>query len=326
MQPREKILAGFVGALVVVIGLYYGYSTIAGWYEAREDQLAALEKQISDRKLAIRRGDKARRMLSQLEARSLPADLEMAQVFYQQWLTELVGQAKLAQPLVEPGKSIPISQARAGKRETLYEILPFTLRARGNLDALTNFLYAFYRSPHLHQVTRIVAKPTENASQLDLLLRIEAVVLPTADRSDSLSQVTFERLADLDAKPYRQAIVERNLFAPYTPPPPPRRPDPPPIARRPDPPPTPAPKPPSFDTAKYAFVTAILETGGVPEVWIVVRTTGQVLKLGEGAAVQLGDFKARIAKIEAERITIEFEGQSHSVALGEHLRMGLGEL
>ena len=63
-------------------------------------------------------------------------------------------------------------------------------------------------------------KPVEHAGELDVTVTIEALSLPNADRKDQLCKEkgTGLRLAKVDD--YRDPIVKRNLFAPYTPPPP----------------------------------------------------------------------------------------------------------
>ncbi len=72
--------------------------------------------------------------------------------------------------------------------------------------------------------------------------------------------------------------------------------------------------------AKFAIVSAILEVDDRPQVWLLVKTSGKLLKLHEGDAVEVGQFKGKITKISRLDVEIESEGKRQLIALGENLR------
>lgn len=79
------------------------------------------------------------------------------------------------------------------------------------------------------------------------------------------------------------------------------------------------PKKPSFDPTKYAFVTAILDVAGRPQVWIVARTLGETFKLYEGDPFAIGHVEGKIVHIGVRSVEIVIDGERRAVALGENL-------
>ena len=62
---------------------------------------------------------------------------------------------------------------------------------------------------------------------------------------------------------------------------------------------------PSFDPASQAFITAVVEVNGKPEMWVSVRTTGELLKLHEGDHIKIGQFEGIVRKIHPKAIAID---------------------
>lgn len=126
-----------------------------------------------------------------------------------------------------------------------------------------------------------------------------------AEKDESAPSPTRLTASTLDE--YRKAIVERNFFAPYKPPPPP-------VAEAP-----PKPEPPKFDPGKHAYLTAIVGVNGRPEVWVVARTTGEKFTLHEGDSFEVGEFEAKVIQINRRNAEIEFDGQRWLVSMGDNL-------
>ncbi len=89
------------------------------------------------------------------------------------------------------------------------------------------------------------------------------------------------------------------------------------------PPPEAAPPPrPSFDTAKYAYVTGIIQENDRPEVWITNRTEGRRLRLYEGDEFEVGQFQGTVRRIREKTVEIFSEGDVISVGIGQSLSDG----
>ncbi len=153
----------------------------------------------------------------------------------------------------------------------------------------------------------MLIKPHSDGKALEVSIEIEALLLPGADRRDKLSTEKLDKLTLGDVAAYQKAIGERNLFSEYTPPhaqvakaePPKRQP---------------------VDVAKFATVTGIVEQNDEPQIWVLVKTTGELLKLHEGEDFTVGDLKCKVVKIGVRNAVITAEGKNVQVSVGDNLR------
>jgi len=81
---------------------------------------------------------------------------------------------------------------------------------------------------------------------------------------------------------------------------------------------------PSFELAKFAFVTAITEVSGRRQTWINLRTEGKVLKLHEGDSFQIGEVEVTVKRIAERAVELEAKilEKRLSVSLGDNLSEG----
>lgn len=306
LQKREKVLAGVVAVLLVVVAGRLGARVLYSPLAMRQAEVEALAQRIAERKSKVEAALPAQARLADYRRRALPSDPQAARSLYQNWLLELTDRVKLK------GRKVESSDGRVVKG--VYHNLPFTVRGEGSLEQLVHFLYEFYAAGHLHRIRRLSVKPQEKSSDLELTIVIEALSLPEADRRDKLTTLAGSRLAHQDLGAYRKSIVERNLFAPYRPPP---------VAQRSQPRITPKPAEP-MDPSKFAYVTAIVEVDGRPEVWVKARTKDENYQRREGQRLEIGSFKGVISRIADRHVEITVEGNPDGkplvVALGEPLR------
>jgi Tfp pilus assembly protein PilO len=301
MQKREKMLAAVVASLVVLLVCYSLVGRVLDAFSSRRTQISTLKAALHEKQNQEKNGQQAARQLAEWEHRSLPSNQAMARTLYQTWLVQATDRVKLKNANIDPG--------RGSDHRKIYFSLPFTLQARGSLDQVVAFLHEFYSANHLHQLRSASIKPVQNSTDLDLNFSIEALVLPGADRRDELNEEKSDRLklATLDA--YKQKITTRNLFAQYTPPVPKTI-----VSTQPSTTPRP-----SFDPAKFAVLTAILEVGDGPQAWVSVKTSGEVIRLREGDKVSVGQFNGTVTRINVSDIEIEAEGKRRQLALGKSL-------
>ena len=122
-----------------------------------------------------------------------------------------------------------------------------------------------------------------------------------------------------DSNDYLDSILARNMFMPYSKPPPP------PTEYKPETKAEP-PKPPGFDHLRFTVVTAIVEVNDQRQVWIHTRTTDELRKLVTGQSFEVGGqgdaARATIGTIGPREVEIisGHDGSQYMVALGDNLQ------
>src|SRR5262249_40382771 len=138
-------------------------------------------------------------------------------------------------------------------RKGFYETLAFSIRAKGTLQHVVRFLFDFYSAGHLHRIQQLSLTPLGKSGELDVIITIEALILPGTDRKDVLSTMTSKRLHHGNLADYG-IISQRNIFG---------------IGG-------------DTDPAHQAFLTAITRDDGETEIWITIRGQDKLLKLQIG--------------------------------------------
>ena len=181
-QQRKNILLAILGLMLLAYAGDWLWSWVTGPLADLRQKQQALERDVEKRSLELAQARKAARELAVLETLSLPSDPQAARSAYQAWLLELVRRAGLTGPSVDSTQP----SAKGG-----HYAITFSLQARGTLQQWTRFLFEFYRAGHLHQIRSLAITPVGSKEQLDLVLAIEALVLPGADRQDQLSDQAY---------------------------------------------------------------------------------------------------------------------------------------
>jgi hypothetical protein len=303
MNTREKKLAAGLAAVLGVLAIYYVYDILAGKFNDREKQIQKWNQTIEDNQTKLAAGDRAQRKMKQWERRSLPNDVKLAPSLYESWLLKLVDDSQLESATVQ-------QQTTVGHTGT-FEKYAFQIKADADISMkqVVDFLYRFYSSNQLHKIRQLMIKPHVDGKALDVTIDIEALLLPGADRHDKLSNEKLDQLALGDVKNYEKIVDDRNLFSAYVPP----------HAQAPR---VEARRPPAVDAAKYATVTGIIEQDDQPQVWVLVKTTGELLKLHEGEEFVVGNVKCKVLKIGVRDAVITTEGKLVQVSIGDNLREG----
>lgn len=308
MEPRERKLALAAGAMVLLAGSWLVGSAFYGAVAARQTRLTGLREEVAGKRDQINKGRAAETRLTAWQKLSLPFDREAALAQYKTWLTGIVERAKLAAADVTPNTT---GHPRSSRLQPALDRLSFKVQGTGSLEQITQLLYDLYQGPYLHEIKTLSIKP-ESASKLQLSLTVEAAALRGTPTTAATARRPADRLALDSLAKYREAIVGRNLFAEYNPPPPP-------VVRR---EPTKTVPKPSFDPARFAVLSAIVEAGGRPQAWITVRTTGKTLQLYEGDPIEVGQLKGRVEHIGARDMELVSEGKRLRIPLGQTLSTG----
>lgn len=211
MNQRERTLAMGVGALAVVVGMFFTYSWISSGLAVRRGQIANLRQKLATQKKLVAETEAAKRMISDWERRSLPPQPTLASSLYGEWLLERVMDAKLATPKVMPNKP-------TAERE-LYNQLAFAVSGKGTLAQVVDLLHAFYSVDFLHRISRLSIVPAKEPKLLNFSMTVEALSMVGAPDAKQLVLRPGARLEKPDRDDYVSSIVNRNLFGPANQPP-----------------------------------------------------------------------------------------------------------
>jgi hypothetical protein len=270
-------------------------------FSTREASLGRLRSDVSkaETKMALIRKKISQR--KDLEKRSLPTDDTDAHALYQEWLWSLVG-GKLGEPSVGPVTSVG--------RPKSFDVLAFQVKGKGSLEQVIRVLYDFYSAGHLHQITSLSIKPIEKTGMLDLDMKVEAVILPGANRKHELATEKGDNLVLSSFEDYQQAIQGRNLFAEYAPP---TRTEPV-VARAAEP---------TFDLARLAFFTSLVEdVHGRREAWLTEKNANKRTALKEGDEFEVAGVKGTVKHIDIEGRSVELEIDGKPVTVMQSKSLG----
>jgi hypothetical protein len=287
MPRRQKILIGLVAAMLIAYLADFAYRRLyAQPLQSAQNTSQILNKRLHKAKLNVRQERNKIDQLEDLRQRSLPSDLELAVSCYRSWLLEIIEQVGLQRTSVD-------SSPPQG-RGNLYSRIDFTVRTNGTLQQINDFLIAFYRSGYLHKIRSMSLNPTASGA-VDSTLVVEALVLPNATMEDRLSTLEASNMPLVSPEDYR-VIPRRNLFAGGDP------------------------------ISSNLVLTAItFDAQGQPQAWLSNRAQNQTHILTTDQVLSLQGIVLRIKQIDAQHVTVELDGQSSLLSIGDSLAEAVEE-
>ncbi|MCD6303544.1 MAG: hypothetical protein J7M21_01110, partial [Planctomycetes bacterium] len=282
MSLRERVLGIAVGGLFVVAVGYLGVKKmylgkLRQYDDARvrtANQLASLLRENAS--IAARA-----RSLKGWAALTYDTDELRASAKLGASLMALVQRAGLS-----PDK-LSLQPVSGGHVRGAYKELGRTIRVRGKLQNIVDFLYLLQQEPHLHRLENISLTPVARTNEVDLQVRYVTLVLE-ARPSEHLVTDRLPTTAPTDLDSARRklydAIASRDLFRPYIqrriapPPRPVPRPQPKHTSPRRDPKPRSAPPP---DASRFRVV-GLPAWSDEQEVLVADKVTGELRKYHTG--------------------------------------------
>lgn len=205
MTQREKTLT----AAVAAVGVLWAGSEGLKRYRVAVDRNTTVqtdaEQALDDANFAVARGERAHRRLQEWKARSLPANRDVAESLYQDWLRKQLTEAGL--------KITKLADSAPRTRSTYYGELSVAIEAEGALPQLADFLYRFYTSPHLHRISAATIAADKDG-KLTATFGVDALILADGPHADALAEGPPQPLPhSLDE--FRKSLMDRNVFAAY---------------------------------------------------------------------------------------------------------------
>lgn len=297
MNAREKYLVGAVAVLVILWGGTVGWDRYQAALMRNENQQLAADQQLSQARAAAARGQRAQRLLSAWRKQSLPTNLDIAKSLYQDWLR---------QQLVEAGlvvRELNENSSRSTHRH--FNQATYVVNAQGTLAELTDFLYRFYQSKHLHRISSATLTPTTTRRSLAVSLTVDALALPDCRRTDRLAEGSSETLSE-PLETIRDTIVSRNVFVPYA---------------------SGGPEKPSDQQvadngdseASQAFITSMTYGEGGWRMSIRMRDSGRIQYFRQGDRIRIGRFSGEVVELDGRRVIVSSRSQRLVILLGQNL-------
>jgi hypothetical protein len=230
MNHRERILAMIVLGIVVVAGLGLMVHTfLLGPLDDRAARKKALLDEIDEMQTRIEQIEAQLPKLNTWQQMSLPADVNLSERQYGEYLSGLTRKARIAQGAMtvipkrnEARSTIPALGGAA--RAKPYNTVSFTLRGTATLDQIVVLLEGFYHTSLMHKINRLdIKKPMtvftatpgqpQRQNTVDVTIDIEALILGKAAKRSTLLPTVDPYLVARDAitavqgGPYGLALV-----------------------------------------------------------------------------------------------------------------------
>ena len=207
MTPRERILSTLVGGFIVaVLAGAIGYIGIYQPVKSRYANATRIEDENEAKLEKLRTLQKNMARLATAQARSLPADVDVARREYEAALSRLLLESKVPRGYTVRTKSPdnrPVPEL--APKKPAYSRIAFEITMKKvDLGTLTDFLERYYRLNLLHQITRLSVKrsdvdatsasaarrgTTSDRADLDVTIVTEAAILDGAEQRKSLTAV-----------------------------------------------------------------------------------------------------------------------------------------
>ncbi|HUS90454.1 MAG TPA: hypothetical protein VM695_01345 [Phycisphaerae bacterium] len=330
MTTRERILGSALGLALAGTVTYFGVRKMLIDHSA---ELDATRIRLTDELAKLNRENEqvasAAKSITGWAALTYDTDELRASTKLGATLRALVERAGLS------GESFSMQPVRGTRVRGIYREIGRTIRARGKMQQVVDFLYLLSKEPHLHRLDNVIITPQPKTNETDLQVRYMALMLDAKeDLKTDLLPTTAPTDLDSEDRQLYNCIASRDLFRPYIqrrqPPPPqvatpgPPRPVPPrptPAAPR----PTPTPEP----NAGRLKIVGLPDWRGKPEVLVSDTSRGELrtYEMGDalgGGTIVMVDYRALPSPVNPEilspsRVILKVDPDFWAVELGQTL-------
>jgi len=209
MSDREKRLAVVVGLLGALVVIFLGYVKFNDGLINRQNQLSILESRVETARVQKKKAMLAKKQLNAYLGQSLPGDRDVANLRYNEWIRSIAANCFATPPAIKPMET---TAARFGSQNSPYHELSYSLNGQATLDKLIEFLHQFYAADELHRIQKLSLTRGSADKAITVAMTIDALAVPGAIRPDFGSRPAARVAVDLAVD--REAIVNRNVFAP----------------------------------------------------------------------------------------------------------------
>lgn len=216
MTRREAIMAAGAGIICVAFVSYLAINRVFLLpAEERVNQARDIQAKI-DRAVAERKKEDAHKAhLKSLIERTFGNDELKVSEEVRSLITEVLSQSGVS------AQNLSLKPLVGSRVPGVYKEIGWTVRVRGKLAQIINFLYLTAREPHLHRLDNLVLNPVPGGTDVELQVKYGTLVLepPKGEKMPPIALAEGMDLPPLDAPERTQynLIATRDLFRPYIP-------------------------------------------------------------------------------------------------------------
>jgi hypothetical protein len=200
MTTRERHLTAIVAGVLGVAGLgVVSYWLVLAPLMEKDKQITQRTAEVAALQIDIETVQQEKRKYESLRQESLPADIGVSRTEYTTLLLGLIRRADFAAGTYKITASEPDSKSAPtiASKKPAYTKLNFDVTLKGQVYHVVDFLQMFYHQPLLHSIKSInIQRPsdqrTQMSRQVDVVLKIEALVLENAPTRPTLLPVIRE--------------------------------------------------------------------------------------------------------------------------------------
>jgi hypothetical protein len=200
MTTRERHLTAIVAAILGVAGL----GVVSYWFVIsplleKDKQIKLRENEVAQLELDIMTVQAEKKKYEMMRQQSLPSEVGVSRNQYTSLLEGLIRRAEFAAGTfkITPAEPDNKSAPTVAPKKPAYTKLHFDVTLKGQAYHVVDFLQMFYHQPLLHAIKSInIQRPSDakaqQSRQLDVVLKIEALVLDNAPTRPTLTPVVPE--------------------------------------------------------------------------------------------------------------------------------------
>jgi hypothetical protein len=237
VNPRDRMIAITVlAAIMLVAGAFLLHQLYLVPLSEREESIRSAQQFLDKQNLRIAEVALQKTQLDEWRKMSLPGDVVLSRLDYQQLLTQLIKDSGIPTMNweVKPVTSATVARPwvpesgllRSGPKEPFLTPLSFTVSGHTDLPGLVRLLKQFYSKPLLHKIKSLsVARPRTGAGSapkpgessktrdLEIQLDVEAIIVNGAGNRAELVPKELAAPRNLADPPRDYAVIDKkNIF------------------------------------------------------------------------------------------------------------------
>lgn len=298
---KEQRLAMALAMVIACAGAYRVFATGKGVWASQYASMTALESKIHLLEHEIQENDDLTSDRLARQHVSLPSDSTLAATRYYTWLHEL--SSKHGWSDVKIDSTSPTTEPTIGER------ISHSIQARASVEAIGRWLDEFQDYPLLHGLTNLqIVDYSPLSGEARVQLTVETLCLQNAP-PDLQLQVSDE--AEASEERLAARLMQNNPFRRYEPP---KQ-----VSV------TPVEVEPVIDPLSHIKFVGIVAQNTQSQAWFFDSLQNRELLVPVGSSLDVKELEGLLKQLDQDCATLEYQGQSIKVRLGQDLRTALAD-